>query len=362
MEALIGIGSLILSLFITALSVKLVAGWLRAERTGWGHCIAALLLAYITATAIAVGTTIGIGIASGAGLLPESLLPVASLVGLLLAIAATVVVVARILDTSALRAFLILLISALVNVAILFGIVFVVATVLGIGLAGLGAMLGTGIPGMGGGGDEALERFERGVEELCACRDDACAAEKSSAVLDDLMAALQITMTSGDADQQARLDALTGRMEQCEAARDATGGATAPPEPEPTPAPAPAPAPAPEPAPSAQPEPTPAPEPAPSAQPEPTPTSVPAPSLAPAAGTAAVAGPGTYAYRDAAVADAEAYVGTLVRVTLADGSWHRDQLVAVDDVSMTLKRGKSGGGGRYSIVVSDIVRMEVFER
>ena len=80
MEALIGIGSLILSLFITALSVKLVAGWLRAERTGWGHCIAALLLAYITATAIAVGTTIGIGIASGAGLLPESLLPVEGMV------------------------------------------------------------------------------------------------------------------------------------------------------------------------------------------------------------------------------------------------------------------------------------------
>ena len=65
MDILIGLGSAIFSLFITVLSVKLVAGWLHVERNGWGRCFAALLLSYLLAAMIVGGAAIA------AALLPD---------------------------------------------------------------------------------------------------------------------------------------------------------------------------------------------------------------------------------------------------------------------------------------------------
>ncbi len=346
MEILIGVGSFLLSLFITVLSVKLAAGWMKAEHSGWGHCLAALLLAYVAAGVVGAGGGFAAGMLAGnAG--PEAGIGVAIIV-VLLTIAVPIMVFSRILGTSGLRGFAILVIALLVNVAILFGVMFAIVTAMGIGLAGLGSLISmTGMmPGTAGGDREAIERVERGVEQMCACTDQRCIEGIAPGLFDDLMVAMQSGMESGDPGEQARLEALAQRMDECQQ----IGAPASEPAPEPMPAPEP------EPAPTA----VPAPEPvaAPAAPPEPASPQVSAPATS-AAGGASL---GSYAYRDVEVVDAAAHVGQLVRITLADGTRHRDQLIAVEAGSLVLKRGKSEGGGSYPVTMADIVRMEVFTR
>ena len=361
MEILITGGSFVLALLVTVLSIKLAAGWLDADHNGWGRCIGALLLAYFVAA-----------IAAGLGFAVAAMLP--GLIGLLIlvvaiiaAIAAPIFVFARVLGTGGLRAFAILLISSVVNAAILVGIVFVAAMVLGVGLAGLGAMLGTGaiIPGMDSADVDgsALDRFERGVEQLCECTDAECVAARVAPLEVDLMAAMEGIATTDDPNYEPRLEALFELMAQCEQL-DSTE--------------------------SPQPDPATltigpclsqlAPDELTAYAEMEVESGIPAeqlcrelsedfasdgePALAPTPAQPPTAAPSFvyYALRDIAIADAAVHIGKLVRVTLADGSRRRDQLVAFDGVSATLKRDKSEGGGRYSIAVIDIVRMEIFDR
>mgnify|MGYP001039781265 FL=1 len=318
MDILIGLGSAIFSLFITVLSVKLVAGWLNAERNGWGRCFAALLLSYLLAAMIVGGAAIA------AALLPDMVGLIVVIVAVIAAIAAPIIVFARLLGTSGLRAFGILLIATMVNVVIIFGIGMALVTVLGVGLAGLGAMIGMGemMPGMDSGDGEALARFERGVEQLCECTDENCVDAIIPELMDDMMAAIESPILDSDPVEQARLEALSDLMDLCQRFDDAP----------------------------------PALQPAPDAAFTPEPT----PRLTPSNGSASR--PTPYALRNIAIADAAAHIGKLVCVTLADGSRERNRLVAVEGGSITLKRDKSEGSGHYSIAVAKIVRMEVFDR
>ncbi|MCZ6664328.1 MAG: hypothetical protein O7B81_03390 [Gammaproteobacteria bacterium] len=318
MDILIGLGSVIFSLFITVLSVKLVAGWLNAERNGWGRCFAALLLSYVVAAMIAGGGAIA------ATFLPDMAGLVVVIVAVIAAIGAPIVIFARLLGTSGLRAFAILLIATVVNMAIIFGIGIALVTVLGIGLAGLGAMIGMGelMPGMDSGDGEALARFERGIDQLCECTEKDCVDAIVPELMDDMMVALESRTLDTDPAEQARFEALSELMDLCQEFDDAATPEPAAPDTAFTPAPKPAPA--------------------------PTDGSAPRPVY--------------YALRDVAIADAPAHIGKLVRVTLADGSRERNRLVVVEGGSITLKRDKSEGGGHYSIALSEIVRMEVFDR
>ena len=359
MEILITGGSFVFALLVTVLSIKLAAGWLDAEHNGWGRCIGALLLAYLVAV-----TAAGLGFVVAA-MIPETMGLIVLIVAIIISIIAPIFVFARVLGTSGLRAFAILLIAAVVNVAIWIGIAFVLAMVLGVGLAGLSALFGAGamVPDMDGGDVDgsALERFERGVEQLCECTDAECVSARVAPLEVDLMAAMEGIATTDDPNYETHLEALFERMAQCEQL-----DSTEPPKSDPatlTIGPC-----------LSQLAPD---ELAAYAEME-MESGIPAEQLCgelsedfvpdaeraptPAQTPSAAPSFSYYALRDIAIADAAAHIGKLVRVTLADGSRRRDQLVAFDGGSVTLKRDKSEGGGRYSIAVTDIVRMEVFDR
>ena len=332
MEILIGIGSFVFALFITVLSVKLAAGWLDAEHNGWGRCAGALILAYV---AITIAATVALVVG---GMLDNIIGLVVVAVGLIVAIGAPIFIFARLLGTTGLQAFGILVIATVVNIAIWFGIVFVLAMVLGVGLAGLVAMLGAGALMPGGDVDtqapssihdpvtsftigpclsrlapEDLEAYremqaESGIpaEQLCNELEepvpvpDLASGACLAGLADDERAAFgEMEMESGiPAEQLCR--ELTEDFDTTAASE-------------------------------------------------------------PAADTA-FSREDYYVMRDIAVADAGAHIGKLVRVTLGDGRRVSDQLVDFDGAQATLKRDKSEGGTRYSISVSEISRLEVFGR
>ena len=344
MEILIGIGSFVFALFITVLSVKLAAGWLDAEHNGWGRCAGALILAYVAITiAMIVGLIVG-------GMLDNIIGLVIVVVSVIVAVVAPIFIFARMLGTNGSRAFAILVIATVVNVAIMLGIVFVLAVMLGVGLAGLGAMLGAdGLLPSGDAGIKApsaihdpvttftigpclsrlepedLEAYgemqaESGIpaEQLCneleepvPAPDLASGACLAGLTPDEQVAFGEMEAESGiPAEQLCReltedFDATAESAPAADAASSAMAGAPA---------------------------------------------------------DTAFSRENYYVLRDIAIADAGAHIGKLVRVTLADGSRLRDQLVDFDGASATLKRDKSEGGTRYPISVSEIVRLEVFGR
>ena len=337
MEILIGIGSFVFALFITVLSVKLAAGWLDAEYDDWGRCAGALVLAYV-----AVALAAGVGLIVG-GMLDNIIGLVIVAVGLIVAIGAPIFVFARMLGTSGLRAFAILVIATVVNLAIWFGIAFVLAMMLGVGLAGLGAMLGSdGLLPDGDFGTQAPSSLQDSATTFtigpCLSRLEPSDLEaygemqaESGIPAEQLCNELEEPVPAPDLASGACLAGLEpdervafGEMEvesgipAEQLCRELTEDFDA------------------------------------------TAESVPAPDAA-AAGTA-FSRDNYYALRDIVIGDAGAHIGKLVRVTLADGSRLRDQLVAFDGTSATLKRDQSEGGSRYPISVSEIVRLEVFGR
>ncbi len=338
MEILISIGSFVLALFITALSIKLAAGWLDAEHNSWGRCVGALIITYVVgAVAAGVGLVV-------AGLLENIVGLVLVIVTVIVAIGAPIFIFARLLGTSGLRAFGILVIAGVVNLAILCGIVFVLAMVLGIGVVGLGSLFGQDAMVSGMEADDLLQSPQHG--QVTTFTIGPCLGRLDP---EDLEAYSEMQAESGIPAEQ-----LCNEIEEPLPAADLAPGPCL-------------------------------------AQLQPderiafgemevesgipaeqlcrelmedfdtAPAVESAPDPAPATAVTAISPDNYYALRDIAIDDAAAHIGKLVRVTLTNGSRLRDQLVAFDGSSATLKRDKSEGGSRYAVPVSDIVRLEVFD-
>jgi hypothetical protein len=377
MEILIGLASVVVGLLLTTLSVKLAAGWLDAEHSGWGRSLGALLATYV---AMAVLAMVAGGIAAA---LPN-------VVGIGIAVLAVVaifvfpiLIFARLLGTTKWRATGILIISILVNIGISISIGLVLAMVLGVGLAGMaglfsmfGFMSGMDDSGVNDAGIDmvsgfeqrmddgaAFERVEARVGQLCACRDESCLDDVFPDLMDDLNAVtMSSAIISGDELANTRLEDLLTRIDDCQqniadgqAAPDdeiddaqtdtgATGGVAGQADPEMM----------------AEPDPALATEAEPEVAPEREPAQAPSPRRRPA--EPADAPISYYVLRDINVSDAGLHIGKLIRITLADGRRLSDQLVALENDAAVLKSDRSEGGNLYAIKLSDIARIEVFGR
>lgn len=371
MEILIGLASLVVGLLITTLSVKLAAGWLDAEHSGWGRSLGALLATYAAMVVLAM-------VAGGvAAALPNVVGIGIAVLAVVAIFVVPVLIFAHLLGTTKWRATGILIISILVNIGISISIGLVLAMVLGVGVAGMAAlfsmfgfMSGTGDSGGSDAGVDmmsgfeqrmddgaAFERVQTSVDQLCACRDESCLDGVFPGLMEDLNA---VTMSSaivgGDELANTRLEVLLTRIDDCQ--QNIADGQAAPDD-EIDDAQA-ATDPAGEMAAQAKREMTTEPETEVTAESEPDPAQTPNPRRRPAEPAGAPIS--YYVLRDINLSDASMHVGKLVRITLTDGRRFSEQLAALENDAAVLKRGRSEGGKQYAIKLSDIARIEVFGR
>ena len=225
---------------------------------------------------------------------------------------------------------------------------------------------------VGAAADNPLDRVAAGVAKLWECSDDSCVDSTIEVLWQDLSEATEsAAIVAGQPDETARLDQLLARIDECQAAVAGSavagvehagddGAAMIATE-------------------IADVEPPQVATEASSAEAvAETADAVEAPTVVAQAATTGVATGTTskptpsarpkrgralkryYVLRAIEPTAADQHLNKLVRLTLSDGRRVHDQLVAVQNGSLVLKRDKAAGGTRYAIKLELIERLEVF--